>query len=50
MIPLGMAERAREDRYNDELERLLMEDEDAVGRSTARRPDNRVQASKPSHR
>lgn len=48
--PLGMAERAREERYNDELEKLLAEDEDAVGRPTARRNDGRVNAARPAHR
>jgi hypothetical protein len=48
--PLGVAVRAREDHYNDELERLLREDDEAVGRVGFSRPDNRVQAARPAQR
>ncbi|MDG4856439.1 phage terminase large subunit [Mesorhizobium sp. WSM4982] len=48
--PLGMAVRAQEDRYNDELERLLREDDEAVGRAGFIKPDTRVAAALPQSR
>lgn len=48
--PLGMAERARDERYEDELERLMAEDEDAVGRPSARKNDHRPVAARPQRR
>lgn len=48
--PLGMAVRAREDHYTDELERLLAEDDEAVGRAGWQRPDNRVKAAQIAQR
>lgn len=48
--PLGMAVRAREDRYEDELERLLQETEEAVGRGGSKRPDGRAAAARPTSR
>ncbi|WP_269929931.1 phage terminase large subunit [Aminobacter sp. HY435] len=48
--PLGMAVRAREDRYEDELERLLHETEEAVGRGGSKRPDGRPASTRPTNR
>jgi hypothetical protein len=48
--PLGMAVRAREDHYNDELERLLREDDEAVGRIGWSKPDTRVAAARIAQR
>lgn len=49
--PLGAAQRSREERYSDDLERLLYETEDAVGRGSERRKgDGRVEAARPSKR
>lgn len=48
--PLGMALRAREERYDEELERLLADDEEAVGRAPSAKPDTRAAAARPSRR
>jgi hypothetical protein len=48
--PLGVAVRAREDHYNDELERLLREDDEAVGRIGWSKPDTRVAAARIAQR
>jgi hypothetical protein len=48
--PLGVAVRHREDQYTDELERLLREDDEVVGRAGYGRPDNRVVAARPAQR
>lgn len=48
--PLGVAVRAREDAYEDELERLLREDDEAVGRAGWSRPDTRVKAAQIAQR
>lgn len=48
--PLGMAVQARQDRYEDEIERMLAESEVAVGGAPSRRSDGRVAASKPARR
>jgi hypothetical protein len=45
-----MAVRAREDHYNDELERLLREDDEAVGRIGWSKPDTRVAAARIAQR
>lgn len=48
--PLGVAVRAREEHYEDELERMLREDDEVVGRAGYGRPDNRVVAARPAAR
>lgn len=50
--PLGMAVRAREERYEDEIERLLSEADYAVGRSgpIREKQDGRVGAAEPRKR
>lgn len=49
--PSGAAERSREERYEEELEKLLADEEDAVGRSNGRRrPTQRPAGTLPTKR